>query len=219
MKIVLVLLSAATLYLVTACNTSTDNTSVDTDSSLKISDSSTTSNVDTGTMSMGMSASMDASMQKMHSLSYTGDFDIDFAKMMIIHHQGALDMALLEVEKGNDEKMKAMAAEIITKQEKEQQELEDFVKNYKPSGMKHGEGELEKSMNDMMGKGGSMSRSGNIDKDFAIMMANHHQEGVAMAKLQLKHGMDSGLKRMAQKMITDQQKEITQFEQWLAANK
>ena len=85
--------------------------------------------------------------------------------------------------------------------------------------MKHGEGSLEKSMNEMMSKSGKMVMSGNIDKDFASMMASHHTEGVAMAKLELKFGMDKSLKKMAQKMITDQQKDISEFEQWSSANK
>lgn len=39
-----------------------------------------------------------------------------------------------------------------------------------------------------------------------------------MSKMDLKNGMDSKLKQMAQKGITDQQKEIQEFKTWLSAN-
>ena len=222
MKISVIFFTTAILYLVASCKNTSDNINVNIDSASTVTNNTPTPAdpvQDTAMMGHSMSKSMDASMQKMHALTYTGDFDIDFANMMIVHHQGALDMALVEVEKGSDEKMKAMASAIIAKQEIEQQELRDFVKNYKPSGMKHGEGALEKSMNEMMSRSGKKTMSGNVDKDFATMMASHHSQGVAMAKMELKHGMDKSLKKMAQKMITDQQREISEFEQWISAMK
>jgi len=162
---------------------------------------------------------MDDMMAKMQLMKMTGDFDVDFANMMIEHHQGALDMAQVEASQGKDEKMKSKAQEILTKQKKEQQELKDFVQNYKPSGMKHGEGEMQKSMSKMMDKMKSMQMSSNIDKDFVTMMASHHQDGISMAKMELKNGMSDKLKQMAQKSIDDQQKDMKEFQAWLSANK
>jgi uncharacterized protein (DUF305 family) len=139
--------------------------------------------------------------------------------MLIEHHLGAIDMSKIEVQKGADEKMKSMAQNIISKQTKEQEMLRNLVKSYKPSGIKHGEGELQKSMSGMSGKMKSMQMSGNIDKDFATMMASHHEDGIAMSKMEVKNGMDSKLKQMAKKGITDQQKEINEFKSWLSSNK
>jgi len=150
-------------------------------------------------------------------MQMTGDFDIDFANMMIVHHQGALDMAQVELSQGKDGKMKAKAQEILTTQKNEQQMLRDFVISYKPSGMKHGEGELQKSMIDMSHKMKSMEMSGDIDKDFATMMTAHHDEGVSMSKMELKNGMAKKLKQMAQKGINDQQKDIKEFKSWLSS--
>ena len=61
-----------------------------------------------------------------------------------------------------------------------------------------------------------MHRSGDMDKDFAEMMRAHHQDGISMAKMEVKNGMSKELKQMAQKSIDEQQKDITEFKNWLS---
>ena len=52
-------------------------------------------------------------------MKMTGDADRDFVMMMLPHHQGAIDMAKIELEYGKDPMLKKMAGEIITAQQKE----------------------------------------------------------------------------------------------------
>lgn len=158
-------------------------------------------------------------MNRMHSMKMSGDFDMDWANMMVEHHQGAVDMAQAELSQGKDEKMKSKAQEIITKQKDEQDKLREIVKNAKPSGMKHGEGELQKSMSDMSSGMITMQMSGNGDKDFATMMAAHHKEGIVMSKKEVEYGMNGQLKQMAQKGIIDQTKEVEELNAWLSSHK
>jgi uncharacterized protein (DUF305 family) len=167
-------------------------------------------------MSNSLMTSMNSMMSRMKAMKMTGDFDIDFATMMIEHHQGGIDMAQQELNSGKDEKLKAMAQKIAASQTKEITELQDFLKNYKPSGMKHGEGELEKSMKEMDSKSKSMQMSGDIDRDFATMMIQHHQDAIAMSNKQLANGMSSKLKQMAKKGIAGQTKEIKELNDWLS---
>ncbi len=49
----------------------------------------------------------------------TGDIDVDFAAMMIPHHQGAIDMALAELRYGKNEQLRRIAQEIIVDQQQE----------------------------------------------------------------------------------------------------
>lgn len=49
----------------------------------------------------------------------TGDVDTDFAAMMIPHHQGAIDMAVLELRFGRNEQLRRIAQEIIVDQQQE----------------------------------------------------------------------------------------------------
>ena len=151
-------------------------------------------------------------MGRMQSMQMTGDFDVDFANMMVEHHQGALDMSQIEVSHGKNEKVKAKAQEIIAKQQKEQQDLKNFVASYKPSGMKHGEGELQKSMTKAMDKAKAMKMTGDVDKDFVEMMILHHQHGIEMSKMEIKNGMSAKLKQMTKKDIASQEKDIKELQ-------
>ncbi len=63
-----------------------------------------------------------AAMDKMTSgmdAKPTGDVDRDFTAMMIPHHQGAIDMAILELKYGHNEQLKRIAQEIIFDQQQE----------------------------------------------------------------------------------------------------
>lgn len=64
-----------------------------------------------------------------------------------------------------------------------------------------------------------MQMTGDTDKDFAMMMKMHHQQGVAMAQMELAHGKSPAMKAMARQIIAAQKKEIARFEQWLAKQK
>lgn len=61
---------------------------------------------------------MDRMMMGM-AVKPTGDVDADFAAMMIPHHQGAIDMAVLELRCGRNEQLRRIAQEIIVDQQQE----------------------------------------------------------------------------------------------------
>jgi uncharacterized protein (DUF305 family) len=52
-------------------------------------------------------------------IATSGDVDRDFMGMMIPHHQGAIDMALLQLKYGRDERLKRLAQSIIVEQGQE----------------------------------------------------------------------------------------------------
>ena len=65
---------------------------------------------------------MDDAMMRMHEamhVPYSGNADRDFAAMMIPHHQGAIDMAKLELQYGTDERLRRLAQGIIVEQAQE----------------------------------------------------------------------------------------------------
>jgi uncharacterized protein (DUF305 family) len=59
---------------------------------------------------------------KMHAameIDFTGNADVDFVRGMIAHHQGAIDMAKVELEHGKDADIRKLAEDVITAQEGE----------------------------------------------------------------------------------------------------
>jgi uncharacterized protein (DUF305 family) len=88
-----------------------------------------------------------------------------------------------------------------------------------PGGMNHGSQQMHDSMMGGMQKMQGMQATGDTDKDFALMMRMHHQQAVDMAKVEVQHGKSPELKAMAQKIIRDQQKEISELDKWLAKHK
>jgi hypothetical protein len=67
-------------------------------------------------------AENEAAMSKMMSAMEakpTGDVDRDFVAMMAPHHQGAIDMAVLELRYGKNEQLRRIAQEIIVSQMQE----------------------------------------------------------------------------------------------------
>jgi uncharacterized protein (DUF305 family) len=79
---------------------------------------------------MGMhSPAMQSAMQHMQQgmSSMTGDPDVDFARMMIPHHQGAVEMARAELEHGKDPQLRQMAQKIIEDQEREIATLKEWL--------------------------------------------------------------------------------------------
>lgn len=61
----------------------------------------------------------------------TGDSDVDYAQLLIDHHQSALEMAMSELKYGDDAQIRQMATKIIEDQKKEIGMLQDWLKTNK----------------------------------------------------------------------------------------
>jgi uncharacterized protein (DUF305 family) len=67
--------------------------------------------------------SMMSGMDKMHSMKMSGDTDQDFANMMIVHHQQAIEMSKAEITYGKNAELQNKARQIIAQSEKDIAEL------------------------------------------------------------------------------------------------
>ena len=72
-----------------------------------------------GTFAGDMAAGMERMMRAMHAAVPTGDPDADFLAMMIPHHEGAVEMARLELVHGRDPLVRQLAEGIIASQQTE----------------------------------------------------------------------------------------------------
>ncbi len=174
-------------------------------------------------MNNDLMSAMKPSMDQAEAMKMTGDFDYDFASMMIHHHQGAIDMSQIELSKGSDVQVKGWAQKIIDAQKAEISQFQQFTASNKPTEMKMEAGEQHNEIHEIHEKMdkdmNSMAMTGNADKDFVMMMKVHHQSAVSMAEDELSHGKKYEMKKMAQKIIEDQNKEIKEFNDWLASHK
>ena len=78
-----------------------------------------------------MKASMMMGMDGMQKMPMSGDTDKDFAMMMKMHHQQALNMAEVELANGKSPEMKAMAKQIIVAQKKEIAQFDKWLAKQK----------------------------------------------------------------------------------------
>lgn len=73
-------------------------------------------------------AQANAAMHKGMDITYSGDGDIDFLRGMIAHHQGAVDMAQIQLKYGKDAQVKKLSREIIRAQELEIRWMKGWLK-------------------------------------------------------------------------------------------
>lgn len=202
MKTTIKALAIAGLLLTQACSKDDDNL-------IKIDDH------DQNVM-MGIMHSM---MDKMMAMPMSKDPDDDFAMMMKVHHQGAIDMSNAELKDGDDPKMKEMAQKIIDAQKAEIVQLDAFLATHNPHMMSM---EFHNQMMIEMEKNGKQADlqiiNGDIDHDFAMLMIGHHHGAIENSRLELIYGHDAAMKAMAQKIIDAQQTEIRELQEWLLSD-
>jgi uncharacterized protein (DUF305 family) len=85
---------------------------------------------DKSSPSMAMKQSMSGMMKDMDNMPMSGNADHDFAALMKVHHQGAIDMAQAELASGKDPQLRKMAQNIISAQKKEIKEFDDWMKKH-----------------------------------------------------------------------------------------
>lgn len=81
-----------------------------------------------------------AAMKKMHHAmmtGYTGNADVDYARGMIAHHQGAVDMAEIWLKNGSDPDLKQLAHDVYSTQTQEIAWLQRWLEERGHHGMSH----------------------------------------------------------------------------------
>ena len=211
MKLPLILiLSSAILF---ACNNNSDSHKAHSDASINSDSSMSTMDTDTNSL-MGM---MNLNMQQIKSTVSTGHPDHDFAAVMKLHHQGAIQMSELELAQGQDSTTKEMARKSMEEQNKEIAILDKYLSGH---GDHKGGDTLHRKLIDVINSSPmNMDHSGTIDRQFASMMIPHHQQAIDMSKAYLNTNPQvQELKSLANKIIESQEKEIKELQNWLNKN-
>ncbi|MCK0111759.1 DUF305 domain-containing protein [Ornithinimicrobium sp. F0845] len=147
--------------------------------------------------------------------------DTEFAQMMIVHHEGAIEMADLAIENANTEEVRTLAEDISAAQGPEIEEmtywLQAWGENTTPEhgGMDHGGMQMDGlSQEEAMTELGSLAGP-EFDGRFLELMIEHHLGAVGMAQAELENGENPQALELAEQIIEDQQAEISEMEQML----
>ena len=168
-------------------------------------------------------AAATSSAPEVEQASEHNDADTEFAQMMIVHHQGAIEMADLAVDKAANEDVRALAERISAAQGPEIDEMTSWLEAWGEEGpedadmggmdhggMDMGGMDMESAMAELEGLSGA-----EFDRAFLEMMTEHHRGAVEMAETEVADGENPQAVALAQKIIEDQTAEIAEMEQLL----
>lgn len=160
-----------------------------------------------------------SSMQQQYE-GYKGEkYDQMFIAGMIVHHQGAIDMANLALANAQHQEIKDLATAIVTAQTSEITEMTAWQKSWDyPSTSKtdmqdHSamamETEMASMTDELKGKTGE-----DFDKAFLTQMIMHHQEAIDMSTPAKTNASHEEIKTLANSIISAQSDEISQMQNW-----
>jgi uncharacterized protein (DUF305 family) len=174
---------------------------------------------------MKMSGNMGDSGAKALAKLSGKNFDIAWLSQMIEHHRGAVEMSQKCVKNCLDQDVKTAAQKIINAQDKEILQMKTWLKNWyqtipDPKQMALMKADM-KPMMDLSASGMTPMAGMNmpIDRSFLEGMIPHHQHAVAMGKDAAKRAMRPELRTFGQAVVSDQSKEIKQYQNWLKTKK
>ncbi len=145
--------------------------------------------------------------------------DVAFVDGMIPHHQGAIEMAKIQLKYGKDATMRKLAQDIIDAQQTEIEFMQNWLTTAKDKDTINADSEHAKAyLADMSMHDAMMAGVHHEDADiaFAQGMIPHHQGAIQMAKTELKYGQDDQIRNLAQGIIDAQDPEIVLMKEWLA---
>lgn len=165
-------------------------------------------------------------MMGMRSSANSGTIDAHFIEQMIPHHEDAITMAKLALQKAKKQEIKTLAQNIISAQESEITKMKGWYKDW--YGREVSSGNQIMNQHGMMMGGSSMhmgmmgnntdsqrlENASDFDRAFIEEMIPHHQMAVMMASM-LKNGTTRPeMRTLADDIITAQTKEIDQMREW-----
>jgi uncharacterized protein (DUF305 family) len=183
----------------------------------------------TGTATTGSGAAPGASATAAATASDADAGDVAFAQMMIPHHQQAVEMADLALDKAESAEVLALAEQIQGAQQPEIDEMTAWLQDW-GAPVPTSEAAVDHSGHDMGGMGagtGMMSAEqmddlaaasgAEFDQMWLDMMIVHHEGAIAMSRQVLDPTSDPRVERMAQAIIDGQTAEIATMQQLIDA--
>lgn len=143
------------------------------------------------------------------------DIDQHFIAQMIPHHEGAIDMAKLALQKAKHPELKTLATNIIAAQEKEITDMRAWYRDWYNS--EPTAGGMGMHMSGMSGDMEVLAQASGDDFDrlFVQQMIPHHEMAVMMASMLEASTMRPEMQTLAKNIIASQSSEIEMMRGWL----
>lgn len=139
----------------------------------------------------------------------------EFLRMMVAHHQMAVDMAEAEIEVGKNPQVRALARRILGAQQREIRQMKAKYQQLYGTEVPPMTDD-DTAMMGMMGMAGmtaqSVSGADNPDQAFLRMMIPHHAGAILMADMVLNDTPDDAVEALAKTIIDDQSGEIAEMQ-------
>jgi uncharacterized protein (DUF305 family) len=155
----------------------------------------------------------------------TNNFDMEFAKLMSIQHQAAIELTGLELRVGTNDDLRELAQTMSEYQEKQIGELMQIVRDTR---LKMSEGKQDTSAANINFIDSVLNKSrltyqlmsdaeptGNIDLDFAKLMLSQHKQTSDISEIAAKNTKNPKLKKLAQQMISTHEDGLKELQKWL----
>ena len=155
------------------------------------------------------------------------DVDVAFAHGMIIHHEGALEMAQMADSRAEDPRVLDLASRIEAAQDPEIETMTGWLEEWgEPTsakgsdsmgGMDHGSGGMggtEMSEEDLSAL--EAASGAEFDRMWLTMMIEHHTGAVDMSKMEIAEGENSEAVDLAEQIADSQSAEIQEMEALLS---
>ena len=140
--------------------------------------------------------------------------DKAFIDSMVPHHEGAVEMAEVALERAEHPEIKEIAEDIVSSQRAEIGMFGEIREREYGSA----ESTTEMSEQDMQAMGMSdpekLAQAAPFDRAFIDGMVPHHESAIAMAEVAREETEDPEIRRIAEDIVSAQEREIAQMKQW-----
>ncbi|WKZ26413.1 MAG: DUF305 domain-containing protein [Candidatus Paceibacterota bacterium] len=160
--------------------------------------------------------------KKLAPTTSLGNIDRHFIEEMIPHHNGAIAMAELALERSGREEIRSLSEDIIKAQTLENNQMKEWYQAWfggevpesfsGMSGMMHGQ--MPMHMEGMEGDIEALLRAENFDLEFLRQMILHHEMAIMMARMLSTGSVRSEMQILADQIITSQSEEIEIMRNW-----
>lgn len=140
-----------------------------------------------------------------------------FIEQMVPHHQDAIDMAELALERAEHREIRELAESIRGSQSAENDQMRSWYREWFGTSVPDLGDQGGMMGGPMMGGGSDLERLRNasdFDKEFIEQMVPHHRMGIMMARMAQSSTATDEIRRLAGSIIDAQSREIREMQGW-----